>query len=443
MRAAVIREFDKDLAVEQVPDPDCPENGLVLEVAACGVCRSDYHGWTGHHPKVRPGDILGHEYCGTVVEAGPKAKHKVGDRLIAPFILACGDCPACYSGVSNTCENAIVPGFGTPGAYAEYVAVPFDHNLVHLPDAMSPALAAGLGCRVTTAWHALTDRAAVQPGEWVAVHGTGGIGLATLLLAKALGARVVVVDIVEEKLTHAMAHGADAAVDARMRDGAREVPDLLDLLLAGEDPKSGRTMTPAEIRDNLLTFIVAGHETTALSLAWSFYLCAFDQDVQDRARAEAQAVLGDRAATGDDIQNLPYIRQIIDEAVGLYPPAGIVSRTARADDTLAGADIRAGDTVMIPIYALHRSHLLWDNPDAFDPDRFADRKAIPRYAYLPFGDGPRICIGASFALQEAVIILATLLARYRFTPVPGRAPAPVMIVTLRPAGGVWLMAEPA
>ena len=96
---------------------------------------------------------------------------------------------------------------------------------------------------------------------------------------------------------------------------------------------------------------------------------------------------------------------------------------------------------MLPIYALHRSHLLWDAPDAFDPDRWADRKAIDRFAYLPFGDGPRICIGASFALQEAVIILATLLSRVRFTPVRGRDPKPVMILTLRPEGGVWLMAE--
>jgi cytochrome P450 len=120
----------------------------------------------------------------------------------------------------------------------------------------------------------------------------------------------------------------------------------------------------------------------------------------------------------------------------------MVSRTALEADTLCGREIRAGDTVIIPIYALHRHHMLWDAPDSFRPDRFADRKAVPRYAYLPFGDGPRICIGASFALQEAVIVLATLLARFRFTPVPGRAPDPVMILTLRPQGGVWLMAEP-
>lgn len=226
MRAAVVRDFNEDLSIESVADPVCPENGVVLRVEACGVCRSDYHGWTGHHPRVQNGSILGHEYCGTVVEAGNRAIHKVGDRLIAPFILACGDCPACRSGVSNTCENQIVPGFGPPGAYAEFVAVPFDHNLVHLPDTMSPALAAGLGCRVTTAWHALTDRANVRAGEWVAVHGTGGIGLATLLLAKTLGAQVVVVDVVEEKLNHARQLGADAAVNAAETDAAAAIRDI-------------------------------------------------------------------------------------------------------------------------------------------------------------------------------------------------------------------------
>ncbi len=226
MRAAVVREFKQDLSIETVPDPQYPHNGVVLEVAACGVCRSDHHGWSGDHPKVKSGSIMGHEYCGTVVEAGPQATHKVGDRLIAPFILGCGNCPSCHTGVSNTCPNQIVPGFSAPGAYAEFVAVPFDHNLVHLPDTMAPALAAGLGCRVTTAWHALTDRAAVQAGEWVAVHGTGGIGLATMLLAKMLGAQVVVVDIVDEKLAHAESLGADATVNATQGDVAQAIRDI-------------------------------------------------------------------------------------------------------------------------------------------------------------------------------------------------------------------------
>ncbi|WP_299970953.1 cytochrome P450 [uncultured Roseobacter sp.] len=239
-----------------------------------------------------------------------------------------------------------------------------------------------------------------------------------------------------------MRRNADAAIEARAARGPGDVPDLLDLLLAGEDPKSGRRMSTGELRDNLLTFIVAGHETTALTLAWAFYLCAFDPEVQDRARAEAQGVLQGRAATGEDVAQLPFIRQIIDETLRLYPPGGVISRTAQEADTLGQADIQPGDTVMVPIYALGRHRLLWEAPDDFRPERFADRKAIDRYAYLPFGDGPRICIGASFALQEAVIILATLLGRFRFTPVKGRDPKPVMILTLRPEGGVWLMAEP-
>ena len=232
---------------------------------------------------------------------------------------------------------------------------------------------------------------------------------------------------------------ADDAVNSRRSAGAGDVPDLLDLLLEGEDPETGRSMSTAELRDNLLTFIVAGHETTALTLAWAFYLCAFDQDVQDKARAEAQSALQGRTATAADLPNLPYCRMIIDEALRLYPPAALVSRTAQAPDTLAGREVKKGDTVMIPIYALHRNALLWDDPDAFRPERFAEKPQ--RYAYLPFGDGPRICIGASFALQEAVIILATLLAKRRFFPVQGKTPDPVMILTLRPEGGVWLTSE--
>lgn len=236
---------------------------------------------------------------------------------------------------------------------------------------------------------------------------------------------------------------ADRAIEARVARGTEGVPDLLDLLLAGEDPETKRKMNTAELRDNLLTFIVAGHETTALTLAWSLYLLAFDQEVQDRARAEAKEVLGDRAATGADVDKLKFIRQIVDEALRLYPPAGIVSRTAQKADTLGGREIRPGDTVMIPIYALHRNYRLWDEPDAFIPDRWEDGRPVDRYAYLPFGDGPRICIGSSFALQEAVIILASLVARFRFTAVEGRQPDPVMILTLRPDGGVWLNAERA
>ena len=248
--------------------------------------------------------------------------------------------------------------------------------------------------------------------------------------------------ILSGKALKEMKQIADTAIEARAMRGHDGTPDLLDLLLEGVDPETKRKMNTAELRDNLLTFIVAGHETTALTLSWSLYLMGFDQDAQDKARAEAQSVLKGRAATGDDVENLPFVRQIIDEALRLYPPAGIISRTAQKADTLGGREIRPGDTVMIPIYALGRHEQLWDDPNAFKPERFEDRKSIDRYAYLPFGDGPRICIGASFALQEAVIVLATLLSRFKFTAVKGKDPEPVMILTLRPNGGVWLTAEP-
>lgn len=226
MRAAVLRAYNEDLAVEAVPEPACEPDGVVLQVLACGVCRSDWHGWTGEHPRVKPGQIPGHEYCGEVVAAGPRATWAIGDRVVAPFILACGTCPACQSGNQHTCPDQRLPGFVEPGAFAEFVSVPFAHNLARLPETMPPTVAAALGCRATTAWHALTGRADLRAGEWLAIHGTGGVGLSAMLIAKALGARVVVVDVVPEKLAHALRLGADAAVDARHTDPAAAIRDI-------------------------------------------------------------------------------------------------------------------------------------------------------------------------------------------------------------------------
>lgn len=248
MRAAVIREFRADLSLEKVADPICEANGVVVRTLACGICRSDWHGWVGEHARVKPGAIPGHEYCGEVVEVGPLAKWSVGDRVIAPFILSCGECPECRSGHSTTCRAQRVPGFGEPGSYAEYVSVPNAHNLVRLPESLTPELAAGLGCRVTTAWHALTGRAALQAGEWLAVHGTGGIGLSCLILGQALGARVVVVDVVPEKLQHALALGAEAAIDARDGDvGAR----IMDLTGGGAHVSIEALGIPATVENSL------------------------------------------------------------------------------------------------------------------------------------------------------------------------------------------------
>ena len=229
----------------------------------------------------------------------------------------------------------------------------------------------------------------------------------------------------------------DRVVEARRREGPSDPPDMLDALFAARDPDSGRAMTPVELRNNLLGLVIAGHETTALALTWSLYLLAFDGQVQARARAEAQDVLGDRAATAEDLGHLGYIRQVVEEALRLYPPAAFVSRGVAEEDRIADREVRPGMLVFLPIYALHRHRLLWEAPDAFDPDRFAPDagRERHRFSYLPFSAGPRGCIGSGFALMEAQIILATLLARLSFELPPDFVPRPHMWFTLRPRGG--------
>ncbi|MEM0942828.1 MAG: cytochrome P450, partial [Pseudomonadota bacterium] len=227
--------------------------------------------------------------------------------------------------------------------------------------------------------------------------------------------------------------------DAPRRD------DLMSLMLEAADPESGRAMTPEELRDNMLAFLVAGHETTALALAWALYLAALDTRVQERLAEEARAAIGGPGlAEAGHLDALGYTRQVIEEAMRLYPPAGMLSRTAREEDELCGRQVRPGDTVILPIYALHRNRLWWEEADRFDPENFAPEKTRgrSRYLYLPFGAGPRICIGMNFAIIEAQIILASLMNRFRFEPLPGEVPLPQMVMTLRPAGGVKLAVSP-
>ena len=227
MRAALLTGWRQPLELARVDDPACPEGGVVLRLLACGVCRSDWHAWTGGDPVELP-HIPGHEYCGVVEEVGAGVtRWKVGDRVIAPFILACGHCPDCAAGNQTICADQQLPGFTRAGAFAERIAVPYaDTNLTALPEGMDPALAAALGCRVTTAWQALTGRAGLRAGEWLAVFGGGGVGLSAMLLGRALGARVVVVDVVEEKLDYARKLGADAVVNAAGCDAAEAVREI-------------------------------------------------------------------------------------------------------------------------------------------------------------------------------------------------------------------------
>lgn len=240
----------------------------------------------------------------------------------------------------------------------------------------------------------------------------------------------------------ALKEGADAAIAERRRNPGGANPALLDLLLDAEDPKTGRRMTDAELRDNLITFLIAGHETTALTLSWALYLLALDPATQKRAAKEARAVLGGRAATADDVENLAFIKQVLYETMRLYPPIPVHLRTAAADDEVCGHAVKKGDVMIVPFYALHRNRRLWDQPRKFIPDRFADMSRIDRFAYVPFSVGPRVCIGADFAMQEATIILATLLARHRFRLTDARPPKPKLILTLRPDTDIWLDVKP-
>lgn len=228
MKAAQLTAWRAPLAIVELPDPEPDMGGVVIDLLACGVCRSDWHAWVGADPEVHLPHIPGHEFCGEVVAVGPGVRRwNLGRRVIAPFILACGQCPDCAAGNQTICAHQAVPGFTIPGAFAERIAVPYaDHNLTALPESIEPALAAGLGCRVTTAWHALTGRARLGAGEWLAVFGGGGVGMAALLLGRALGARVVVVDVVPSKLDYARRLGADAVVNAAEGDAAEAVREI-------------------------------------------------------------------------------------------------------------------------------------------------------------------------------------------------------------------------
>jgi cytochrome P450 len=240
---------------------------------------------------------------------------------------------------------------------------------------------------------------------------------------------------------HAM---VSRAIEARRRTGARGRDDLLDHMLKACDPESGRRMTPTELLHNMQFFIVAGHETTALALSWALLLLALHPDAQARGRDEARAAVGDRAAGAEDAGATPYIRQVIEESMRLYPPVGMLARNVRDSDTLCDRDIWPGDTVFLPIFALHRHEMWWNAPNAFDPDNFTPERANARhrFLYLPFGAGPRVCVGANFAMMQAQIILTTLLARFRFEPGPDSLPVPTMSMTVRPDRGIRLTVTP-
>jgi cytochrome P450 len=225
---------------------------------------------------------------------------------------------------------------------------------------------------------------------------------------------------------------------AERRASGRDTGDLLSMLLATRDEETGEAMSDRQLRDEVMTFLFAGHETTAVALSWTWYLLSRHPEIAGRLADELRRVLAGRVPALEDLPALPYTRQVIEEAMRLYPPAWGNGRQAVAEDTIDGFRIPAGTLVGFSPYVTHRHPALWENPEAFDPDRFAPERTNgrPRYAYFPFGGGPHRCIGEDFALLEAQLVVATIAQRYRFDLVPGHPVVAQPLVALRPRDGV-------
>ncbi|MBA4104387.1 MAG: alcohol dehydrogenase [Pirellula sp.] len=232
MRAVIFSDFNGPMTTSDVAAPTPAADGVVIAVRATGVCRSDWHGWQGHDADIKSlPHVPGHEFAGEVVEIGRDiTKWRVGDRVTMPFVAGCGNCRECQAGAAQVCESQFQPGFTAWGSFAEAVAVRYaDFNLIRLPEELDFVTAASLGCRLATAYRAVALQGNARPGEWVAVHGCGGVGLSAVMVAAALGARPIAIDIREESLAMARRFGAEHAINAATTDDvAAAVRDLTD-----------------------------------------------------------------------------------------------------------------------------------------------------------------------------------------------------------------------
>jgi len=221
MRALVFDRFQGPFEIRDVPSPLPSPSGVVIRVKASGICRSDWHGWQGHDPDVRLPHVPGHEFAGIIEETGPEVRRwKPGERVTVPFAVGCGICPQCLSGNQHICDQYFQPGFTAWGSFAELVAIPHaDTNLVRLPDELGFVESANLGCRFVTAFRAVVTQGRVSAGDWVVVHGCGGLGLAAIMIARALGAQVIAVDVRAEALDCARTLGAMHLVDGSAKSG--------------------------------------------------------------------------------------------------------------------------------------------------------------------------------------------------------------------------------
>jgi cytochrome P450 len=234
----------------------------------------------------------------------------------------------------------------------------------------------------------------------------------------------------------------DHVISQRRRDRS-EHSDLLSMLMSARDEETGESMTDEQLRVEVTTFLLAGQETTSLALTWTWYLLSQHDDARRRLETEIDVALKGRAPEYGDLVNLPYSRMVIDESMRLYPPAWGFSREAQADDELGGFRLPRGWLAFVIPFVLHRLPAYWRDPDSFDPERFSPEHSAdrPKFVYLPFGAGPRQCIGNQFALIELQLVVATLAQRYRLQLVPGHTVEPWPLITLRPRFGMPMIIE--
>ena len=327
MRAVHFSAFGAPPTIETVTDPSPSPDGVVIRVEATGLCRSDWHGWMGHDPDIRLPHVPGHELAGTVVARGARVRNwQEGARVTVPFVCGCAHCTQCASGNQQVCDNQFQPGFTAWGSFAEYVAVDYaDGNLVALPDSIDASSAAALGCRFVTAFRAVVDQGRVQPGDWVAVHGCGGVGLSAIMIASAAGARVVAVDIHAAALERAREVGAEVLINARAVEDAHAVGEQV------------RARTGGGVQ---LSLDALGHPTTCWTSIQSLRkrgvrvqvgLLLADQKSppvpMDRVIAHELEI---RGSHGIQAHRYPALIEMIER--GTVNPRALVARTISLDD---------------------------------------------------------------------------------------------------------------
>jgi cytochrome P450 len=226
------------------------------------------------------------------------------------------------------------------------------------------------------------------------------------------------------------------------RTSGRDAGDLLSMLLAAQD-EDGSRMTDQQLRDEAMTIFLAGHETTALALSWAWYLLSQHREAEARLVEELRTVLGERAPSVEDLPQLRYAEMVVKETLRLYPPAFSTGREALQACEIGGYQVPAGTQIIMSQWVTHRDPRFFDQPQQFNPDRWTDDfiKHLPKYAYFPFGGGPRLCIGNSFAMMEAVLILATIAQRFQLELVPGQSVTPWPSITLRPKDGIKMQVQ--